>query len=94
MTEDNDLFSYFLLLQFGFKKSSLQAAPILNNVSIAKAVKDCEKTKRLLISFLGLQALKENNVIQLRLKFKFKDRPIQYLISHRILREWGPLSII
>ncbi len=63
MTEDNELISYLLLLLFGTKEPSHQAAPILNYASIAKAVRKPLQTVRRLI-LLGLQAIKENNVIQ------------------------------
>ena len=63
MTEDNELISYLLLLRFGTKEPSLQAAPILNYASIAKTVRKPLQTVRRLI-LLGLQAIKENNVIQ------------------------------
>ena len=63
MTEDNELISYLLLLRFGIKDQSLQAAPILNYASITQAVRKPLRTVRRLI-LLGLQAIKENNVIQ------------------------------
>ena len=80
MTEDPDLVRYLLLLRFGDEAKAHLSAPLLNYASISKVVKKPLQTVRTLI-LLGVEAMKRGQPIHPRVRTKFSEQHIDYLVS-------------